>query len=422
MAYNDVVVLDGGCRTPFGKFMGSLYEFSAVDLGTIAAKEAMKRSGVQPDQIDHVVFGIAQQSDIHSFYGARHIVLNSGIPKEVPAYNVARICASGFQSIADCYMLIATGKADIALAGGADTMSRHPYIMSTLRAKLKEIGERPLGRKLTVKDLVDLGLGNEEVEDQLWVWFQDPAADCLGMDGTAQNLADKYKISREKQDLFAYNSHIRAAKAYDDGKIPAELVPVELKNGKSLEVDETLRPNTTLEKLSQLRPVFDPKYPIFKKDGTITAGNASSIVDGAGAVILAREEVAKDLGLEYVARIKSWNAAGVPPEIMGIGPVPAIRNAVKEASLELKDIPYFEINEAFAAQILAVIKVLNLDQNKLNVNGGAIALGHPLGASGTRLSIMGINEMLREEHKYVVASACIGGGQGQAIVYENTTI
>jgi acetyl-CoA acetyltransferase family protein len=421
MTYNDVVILNGGCRTPFGKLMGFLYRFSAVDLGTIAAEEAMKRSGVQPKQIDHVVFGVAQQSDINAFYGARHIVLRSGIPEEVPAYNVARICASGIQSVADAEMLIKTGRADIVLAGGTESMSSHPYILRNLRTKLMELKQRPFGKPWTVKELMDLNLGDEKIEDQLWYWFVDPVAG-MGMAATAQNLADKYKISRQEQDELAWQSHMRATKAYEDGKIQKELVPVDLGNGNKFEKDENVRPDTTLEKLSKLPPVFDPNYPIFKQGGTITAGNASGIVDGAGAVIVAREETAKKLDLEYAARIKSWSAVGVPPEIMGIGPVPAIKKVLEEASLKMSDIGYFEINEAFAAQILAVKKELNLDHDRLNVNGGAIAIGHPLAATGARIIITGINEMFRRGDEYFIASACIGGGQGQAILLENTRV
>jgi acetyl-CoA acetyltransferase family protein len=402
MMEKEIVVVHGA-RTPMseweggkrgdGKPGGALKEFSAVDLGVIAAKEALNRSKVKPEEIDHVVFGNAMQTWRDSIYGARHVGLKTGVPLNVPALTVNRICGSGLQAVVSGSQMILLDEAKTVLAGGMENMSQAPHIIWGARSGFR--------------------LGQGKMEDSLMVNLMDPYCGFF-MAQTAENLAKKYGISREEQDEFAYRSHEASKKATDDCRFQEEIVPVEIKTRKGtilVEKDDHFVPDTDPEKLSKLRPAFG-------KEGTVTAGNASGIVDGAAAVVLTTSELTKEKNLPALGKILSWGISGVEPEIMGIGPVPAIREAVKKAGLDLDKIDLFEINEAFAAQYIPVEKELGLDREKVNVNGGAIGLGHPLGATGTRLLLTVLIELRKRKKRYGVASACIGGGQGIAVVVE----
>ena len=388
----EIVVIDGA-RTPFAEFCGSLKEIIANDLGAMAARGAMERSGVKPGQINHVIFGNAMQTSGDALYGARHVGLKSGVPIDVPAITVNRICGSGLQALVYGAQLIQLGEADICLVGGMENMSQCPHVIRGARWGLP--------------------LGQGRMEDALWVALLD-SYNNMSMAITAENLATKYGISREEQDEFALRSQNAAINARDKGWSKEEMVPVMLKDRKGNETefwtDEHIR-ETSIEKLGRLRAVF-------KKDGGVTAGNASGINDGAAALIIASAEKAKELGLTPKARLMSHAVCAVDPDIMGIGPVPSIRNAAEKAGMKVHGFDLVEINEAFAAQYLACEKELELDRNKVNVNGGAIALGHPLGASGARLALTLIYEMHRSDAKTGVASLCIGGGQGIAAAFE----
>jgi acetyl-CoA acetyltransferase family protein len=375
------------------EYVGALKDLSALELGAIAARGAFDKTGVQPEWIDHAVVGNVLQTSSDAIYGARHVALKAGVPIEVPALTVNRLCGSGIQAAVSGAQLIQLEEADIVLSGGTESMSQAPHVMRGLRSGLR--------------------LGQGKLEDYLYEALLDPYCG-LFMAQTAEKCAGKYGIAREDQDAFALRSQQCASDAWQTGRFAEEVVPVEIKTRKGVTVvdrDDHLRPDTTLEGLAKLPTAFS-------KDGSVTAGNASGIVDGAAAVILASEKAVKEKALEPMARLVSWAAVGVDPAYMGMGPAPATRKALTRAGLKLADIDLIEVNEAFAGQYLAVEKELGLDREKVNVNGGAIALGHPLGASGARLLLTLTLELRRRGKKYGLATACIGGGQGIAAIVE----
>ncbi len=394
MSKNEIVFLSG-VRTPFGTFGGKLRGKTATDLGVVAAKGALEKAGVAPDVVNHVIFGNVIQTSSDALYLARHVGLKAGCPINVPAVTVNRLCGSGFESIVQGARLLMLGEADVVLVGGTENMSQAPHVVRGARWG-------------------DLRLATGKFEDMLWESLLDPYCG-FSMAQTAENLAEEYKISRREVDEYALRSQQLAKKAWDEGRMQEEIVPVELKGrrGKTelFEHDEHLRPETTLESLAKLRPYF-------KEDGTITAGNASGIVDGAAAMVMTTAEHAQKLGAAPIGKLVDWGFAGVEPRIMGIGPAPASRNALERAGLALGDMALVEVNEAFAPQYLAVEKELGLDREITNVNGGAIAIGHPLAASGTRLTLTILHELRRRKEKYGLATACIGGGQGAAVIVE----
>ena len=388
----DVFIL-GGARTPMGEYAGKLKDVSALELGAIASRAAMERTGVKPEQIDHVVFGNVLQTSSDAVYGARHVGLKAGLPIEVPALTVNRLCGSGIQSAVNGAQLLLLGEADIVLTGGMENMTQAPHVIRGLRSGLK--------------------LGQGQLEDTLWSALLDTHCSCT-MAGTAENCAAKYGISREAQDTYAMRSQRLAAKAWSEGRLTEEVVPVELKSRKGVELfsqDDHMRPDTTMEGLAKLPPAFS-------KNGCVTAGNASGIVDGGAALILASGTAVQSHGVKPLARLTHWVYVGVEPTLMGMGPAPATRKVLAKAGLSLKDVDLIEVNEAFAAQYLAVEKELGLDRDRVNVNGGAIALGHPLGMTGTRLLLTLTLELRRRGLKRGLATACIGGGQGIAALVE----
>ncbi len=392
MNKQDVVFLSG-VRTAFGSFGGALRNLSAIELGTIAAKDALKKSGVQPEEIGHVVFGNVLQTSADAIYMARHIGLKSGVPLEVPALTVNRLCGSGFEAIVQGARMIKLGEVETALVGGTESMSQAPHVIRGARWGLR--------------------LNSGKLEDYLWEALLDPYCNCQ-MAMTAENLADKFGITREETDIYAHTSQMRAKAAWESGHMAEEIVPVELKSKKGTKIfdrDEHMRPDTTLEALAKL-----PLY--FKEDGTVSAGNASGIVDGAAALVISSAAKAEEKGLQPLGRLLSWGSVGVEPSIMGIGPVEASRIALKNAGLTVAEMDLVEINEAFSSQYLSVEKELGLDREKTNVNGGAIAIGHPLAATGARLTLTLLYELRRRGDKYGLASACIGGGQGMSVVVE----
>lgn len=387
------VFVVGGARTPMTDYTGSLKDVSALELGAIASRGAFAKTGVKPEWVEHAVFGNVLQTSSDAIYGARHVALKAGVPQEVPALTVNRLCGSGIQSAVSGAQLIQLGEAGIVLTGGIENMSQAPHIMRGLRTGLK--------------------LGQGKLEDYLYEALLDPYCG-LFMAQTAEKCAAKYSISREEQDAYAIRSQQAAGKAWAEGKFADEVVPVEIKTRKGVTVvdkDDHMRPDTTMEQLAKLPAAFS-------KDGTVTAGNASGIVDGGAAVILASGKAVKEKGLKPTARIVSWAAVGVDPSYMGMGPAPASRLALQKAGLTLDQIDLIEVNEAFSGQYLAVEKELGLDRDKTNVNGGAIALGHPLGMTGTRLILTLTLELARRNKRYGLATACIGGGQGLAIIIE----
>ena len=391
----DVLFLSG-VRTGFGSFGGTLKDLSATDLGTIAAKQALERSGVAANQVDHVVFGNAQQTSADAIYLARHIGLRSGLPVEVPAVTVNRLCGSGFESITQGAQQILLGESQVVLAGGAESMSQAPHVVRGARWGIR------------------LGPG-QGLEDSLWEALKDPYCG-LSMAETAEGLAEKYQLTREEVDRVALRSQQTAKKAWDDCVFQDEVVAVQVKDPKTRQIvdwraDEHMRPGTTLEILMGLKPYF-------RKDGMVTAGNASGICDGAAATILASEEFARRESRKPLGRLVAWAVAGVEPKYMGIGPAPAARKVLAKAGLKLDDMDLVEVNEAFAPQYLAVEKELGLDRDRTNVHGGAIALGHPLAASGTRITIHLLHALRRAGKRYGLGSACIGGGQGAAVIVE----
>jgi acetyl-CoA acetyltransferase family protein len=391
----DVVFLSG-VRTGFGRFGGTLKGHSATQLGAIAARHALDRSGAEPGQIDHVVFGNAQQTSADAIYLARHVGLAAGLPIERPAVTVNRLCGSGFESITQGAQLVLLGEADAVLAGGSESMSQAPHVVRGARWGLR-LGPAP------------------PFEDTLWEALRDPQCG-FSMAETAENLAEKYKLTREEVDAYALLSQQRAQKAWSDCAFEDEVIPVEITDRKTKQLiewraDEHIRPDTTLEALLSLPPYF-------KKDGLVTAGNASGICDGAAATIIAGEDFATGHSLAPLGRLVSWAVAGVEPKYMGIGPAPAARQALKKAGLTLEDMDLVEVNEAFGPQYVAVEKELGLDRDRTNVHGGAIAIGHPLAASGSRITIHLLHALRQAKKRYGLGSACIGGGQGAAVIVE----
>ncbi|WP_416198737.1 MAG: Acetyl-CoA C-acetyltransferase [Sporanaerobacter sp.] len=386
------VVIASAVRTPIGTFGGAFKNVSAVKLGIVAAKEAIKRAGINAEQIDEVIFGNVLQAGLGQNV-ARQVSIHAGIPVEVPSFTVNKVCGSGLKTVALAAQAIRAGEADIILAGGTENMSMAPYVLESNR----------WGQRMGDSKLVDY-----MIHDGLWDIFND-----YHMGITAENVAEKWNISREEQDAFALQSQNRAEKAIKEGRFKDEIVPVEIPQRKGdpivVDTDEHPRFGTTAEALAKLRPAF-------KKDGTVTAGNASGINDGAAALIIMSKEKADELGIKPLATIISYASAGVDPSVMGTGPIPASRKALEKAELTIEDVDLVEANEAFAAQSLAVVKDLNLNPEKTNVNGGAIALGHPIGASGARILVTLLYEMDKRDAKNGLATLCIGGGQGIALV------
>jgi len=389
----DVVILSAK-RTPFGTFGGALKDLSATDLAVHAAKAALAQAGAPPDDFGHVVFGNVAQTSADAIYLARHVGLRAGLPERVPALVVNRLCGSGFEALVQAAVLVETGQADVVLAGGTESMSQAPLVLRGTRWGF------PFGK-------------TPAVEDTLWSALTDSYAG-LPMALTAEKLAEQHRIGQDEVDAYAVESQRRWAAADAAGRFEAELAPVEVKGKKGpvlFAKDEHPRPDTTLEGLKKL-----PK--VFKKDGVIHAGAASGISDGAGAFVVASRAYADRRGIRPLARLVNWGHAGVDPTIMGIGPVPAVRNALARAGARLADLDLFEVNEAFAPQVLAVLKELDLPRDRTNVDGGAIALGHPLAASGARIAMHLVYELRRRGARYGLGSACIGGGQGIAVILE----
>ena len=389
------IYLVAGKRTPFGAFGGAFKDLSAIDLQVVAAKAALEAGGVDPGAVDHVVIGNVAQTSADSIYMARHVGLRAGVPIPVPALTVNRLCGSGFQAVVNGAQEILLGDAEIVLTGGTESMSQAPHAARGLRWGAR-LGQNP------------------SLEDTLWSSLTDSYAGCA-MGITAENLAEQYKITRDDADAYALRSQQAWVAAKDGGRFDAEIAPVTVEGRRGpmvVDTDEHPRRDSSKEGLASLRPSFS-------KTGVVTAGNASGICDGAAAVILASEAAVERHGLKPLARLVAWHVAGVEPKIMGIGPVPAIRGAIDRAGLSLADVDLVEINEAFAPQYLACERELELDRSKVNVDGGAISLGHPLGASGSRITAHLVHELRRRKAKYGVGSACIGGGQGIALVLES---
>jgi len=388
------VVLISAARTAIGSFGGSLSNFSAVELGVFAAKEAINRAGINPAEIDETIVGnILSAGEGQNI--ARQISLNSGIPETSPALTINKLCGSGLRAVSMAAQFIMLGDADIILAGGTESMSNAPYLLKKARFGYK--------------------MGHNEIVDSM---ISDGLTDAFNnyhMGITAENIAEQWEISRKEQDEFALNSQLKTEKAIKNGKFKDEIVPIEIPQRKGspiiFETDEFPKMGLNIEKLTKLRPAF-------KKEGTVTAGNASGINDGAAMLIVMSKDKADELGLKPMARIISYANAALDPKIMGYGPVPATKAALLKAKLEIEDIDLIEANEAFAAQSIAVTKDLNLDPAKVNVNGGAIALGHPIGASGARILTTLLYEMKKTDAKKGLATLCIGGGQGTSLIVE----
>lgn len=389
----DVYLIEGA-RTAFTAFTGSFATVSAIQLGTVTAVEALNRSKVAPEDVDAVFYGNVIATGKDAAYTARHIALLAGLPEEIPALTLNRLCGSGLQSVISGAQEIQLGESQIVLAGGTENMSQAPFSNFEQRSQSSK-------------------MGNIQFEDMLQATLTDQYTG-MGMGMTAENLAEKYAITREQQDAYAVLSHERAAASQQADVFAREIVPVQVptrKGTRVIEQDEQIRPDTTVEQMAQLQPVF-------KRQGTVTAANASSINDGAASIVLASGQVVEEKGLQPLAKIISYAAVGVDPNYMGIGPVPAIKRALVRANLTIDDIDLFEINEAFAAQYLAVEQELQLDRNRVNVHGGAIALGHPVGASGTRVLLSAAHTLHERQERYAVVSLCIGGGQGIAMIIE----
>ena len=393
MSPSEVVILSG-CRTAIGTFGGVFKDVSAVELGTVAVREAVRRSGVRPDQVDEVILGCILQAGL-GMNPARQAAIKAGLPDSVPATTVNKVCGSGLQSVMMAAQAVKAGDAEVVVAGGTENMTRAPYLLPGARW-----GQR-LGNGTVLDHMIHEGLTDA---------FHD-----IHMGITAENLVERYGISRADQDAFAAESQRRAEAAIKGGAFKDEIVPVVISGKKGdtrVETDEHPRPGTTAESLRKLRPAF-------KEEGTVTAGNASGLNDGAAALVVAGAERARRLGLAPLARVVSYASAAVDPRVMGIGPVPAVRKALEKAALGTDDIDLFELNEAFAAQSLAVLRELKLDVLKVNVLGGAIALGHPIGASGARILVTLLHALRARGRRHGVAALCIGGGQGVAMVVEN---
>ena len=389
----DVVIL-AGVRTAMARYTGAFKDTSAIDLGAAAAREAVRRSGADAAEFDHIVFGNVMQTSADAIYGARHVGLKAGLKTETPAVTVNRLCGSGIEAIAQAAQRILLGEATLVLAGGMENMSQAPHVVRGARTGFK--------------------LGEGKLEDSLMTGLLDSYCGCY-MSDTAENVAVEYGITRRASDEYALRSQQAAEAASKACWMKEEIVPVEVKEGRKTRLvteDDHRRPETTLETLEKLPPAF-------RKDGIVTAGNASGIVDGAASVVVTNAKTAKARGLKPLGRIVSWAAVGVEPKIMGIGPVPATQKALAVANLKLEQMDRIEVNEAFAPQYLAVERALGLDRDKTNVNGGAIALGHPLGATGTRLVLTLLHELRRRNLRYGLATACIGGGQGIAMIVES---
>ncbi|MGG4266070.1 acetyl-CoA C-acetyltransferase [Peribacillus simplex] len=387
------VVIVGAARTPVGTFGGSLANVSAVELGIVAAKEAIKRANISAEMIDEVLIGNILSAGLGQNV-ARQVAIHAGIPETTPAMAVNKLCGSGLRTVIMGAQFIALGDADVILAGGIESMSNAPYLLPNYR----------FGQKM----------GNAEAVDSMTYDALTDVFNQYHMGVTAENIAEQWKISREKQDEFALDSQMKAEKAQLEGRFADEIVPVEYKRrGKTVLVDQDEHPRhgLTIDQLTKLRPAF-------KENGTVTAGNASGINDGGAMLVLMSKEKADELGLETLATIKSYANAALDPKIMGYGPVPATRKALAKAGLTIDDIDLLEVNEAFAAQSLAVLKDLELKPEKVNVNGGAIALGHPVGASGARILVTLLYEMKHRDAKTGLATLCIGGGQGTALIVE----
>ncbi|WP_342602768.1 acetyl-CoA C-acetyltransferase [Peribacillus sp. FSL E2-0159] len=387
------VVIVGAARTPVGAFGGSLANVSAVDLGVVAAKEAIKRANISADMIDEVLVGNILSAGLGQNV-ARQVAIHAGIPETTPAMAINKLCGSGLRTVIMGAQFIALGDADVILAGGIESMSNAPYLLPNYR----------FGQKM----------GNAEAVDSMTYDALTDVFNQYHMGVTAENIAEQWEISREKQDEFALDSQLKAEKAQLEGRFADEIVPVEYKRrGKTVLVDQDEHPRhgLTIDQLAKLRPAF-------KENGTVTAGNASGINDGGAMLVLMSKEKADELGLEALATIKSYANAALDPKIMGYGPVPATRKALAKAGMTIDDLDLMEVNEAFAAQSLAVLKDLELKPEKVNVNGGAIALGHPVGASGARILVTLLYEMKRRDAKTGLATLCIGGGQGTALIVE----
>jgi acetyl-CoA C-acetyltransferase len=388
----EVVVLSG-VRTAIGGFGGGLKDQPPTELGAIVVREALSRAGVEPAEIGHAVFGHVINTEPRDMYLARVAAVNGGLPVETPALTLNRLCGSGLQAIVSAAQAILLGDADAALAGGAEVMSRGPYTVPGMR----------WGARMNDSKILDMMVGA----------LTDPFDDChMGI--TAENVAARWEISREEQDALAVESHQRAARAIDAGHFKGQIVPVEVKvkgGTAAFDTDENVRRDASLERMAKLRPVF-------QKDGSVTAGNASSINDAAAAVVLMERGVAERRGYKPLARLVGYSHAGVEPRYMGIGPVPAVRRLLERTGLSIADIDLFEVNEAFAAQALAVAKDLGLPADRTNPNGSGISLGHPIGATGCVLTVKAIHELQRTGGRYALVTMCIGGGQGIAAIYE----
>ena len=387
------VVIVSGVRTAIGDFGGALKDFAPTDLGARCVREALSRAKVAPGEVGHVVFGNVIHTEPKDMYLSRVCAINGGIPKEVPAVTLNRLCGSGLQAIVTAAQIVALGDADVAVAGGVESMSRANYWLPSARWGSK--------------------MGDQVVMDSLIGALSDPF-DANHMGVTAENVAAKYGISREAQDAFSVESHRRAANAIKNGWFKSQILPIEIKDRKGTKIfdtDEHVRAETTMDSLGKLKAVF-------KKDGSVTPGNASGINDGAAAVVLMERKLAEKKGLKPMARLVAYGHAGVEPTLMGLGPIPAVQNAMKRAGLKVADMDVIESNEAFAAQACAVAKDLGFDPKKTNPNGGAVALGHPVGATGCLISVKALYELQRVGGKYALVTMCIGGGQGIAAIYE----
>lgn len=388
----DAVIL-AGARTPIARYLGAFKDTTAIDLGAVASREAMRRAGVEPAEIDHVIFGNVLHTSADAIYGARHVGLKAGLRTEVPAVTVNRLCGSGIEAIAQAAQRILLGESRLVLAGGMENMSQAPHVIRGARTGFR--------------------LGEGKLEDSLWSSLSDPYCGC-SMSDTAENAAKEYGVTRRESDEFALRSQQLTEAAFRSCHLKEEIVPVEVKQGRKMvlvEQDDHRRPETTMEILEKLPPAFH-------QDGIVTAGNSSGIVDGAAAVVVTHARVAAERGWKPLGRIVAWAAVGVEPRLMSLGPIPATQQVLQLAGMKLEQMDRIEVNEAFASQYVAVEKGLKLNRDKVNVNGGAIALGHPLGATGARLVLTLLLELRRRGLRFGLATACIGGGQGIAMIVE----